>query len=46
MRVEFSKDWCLRMAQIEGDEEVGVGLIAADPTFDGEVVPRLAASCG
>ena len=42
MRVEFSKDWCLRMARIEGDEEVGVGLIAADPTFDGEVVPGAA----
>ena len=39
MRFEFSKDWCLRMAQIAGDDEVGAGLVAADPTFDGKVVP-------
>lgn len=39
MKFEFTKDWCLRMAQIEGDDEIGAGLIAADPTFDGEAVP-------
>ena len=39
MRFELSKDWCLRMAEIAGDDEIGAGLVAADPTFDGEVVP-------
>ena len=43
MRFEFSKDWCLRMAQIGGDDEIGVGLVAADPTFDGESVPAASA---
>jgi transcriptional regulator with XRE-family HTH domain len=43
MKIEFSKDWCLRMAHIEGDDEVGAGVIAADPTFDGEAVPAVSA---
>jgi HTH-type transcriptional regulator, competence development regulator len=43
MRFEFSNDWCLRMAQIEGDDEIGAGLIAADPTFDGEALPAASA---
>jgi hypothetical protein len=43
MRFEFSKDWCLRMAQIGGDDEIGAGLVAADPTFDGEAVPAVPA---
>lgn len=41
MRFEFSKDWCLRMAQIGGDDEIGAGLVAADPTFDGEAMPAV-----
>ena len=44
MRFEFSKDWCLRMAQIGGDDEIGAGLVAADPTFDGEAVPAVSAA--
>lgn len=39
MKFEFSKDWCLRMAEVEDNEEIGAGLIAADPAFDGETVP-------
>lgn len=39
MTFEFTKEWCLRMAQIEGDSEIGAGLIAVDPTFDGDVLP-------
>ena len=36
MRIEVTKDWCLRMAELEADEEIGVGLVAVDPVFDGE----------
>lgn len=39
MKIEFSKDWCLRMAQHEGDAEIGAGRLAFDPVFDGERVP-------
>jgi transcriptional regulator with XRE-family HTH domain len=35
MRMDVTKDWCLRMAELEADEEIGVGLVAADPMFDG-----------
>ena len=36
MKIEISKDWCLRMASLEGDTEIGAGVTAADPLFDGE----------
>ena len=36
MKIEISKDWCARMAQIESDAEIGAGLLAVDPVFDGE----------
>jgi transcriptional regulator with XRE-family HTH domain len=36
MKIEITKDWCLRMAELEGDAEIGAGLFAIDPTFDGE----------
>ncbi len=39
MKMEMTKEWCLRMAQLEGDAEIGAGLTAADPIFDGEVMP-------
>jgi hypothetical protein len=38
---EFSKEWWLRMALIEGDDEIGAGQIAVDPTFDGEAFSAL-----
>ena len=40
MRMDVTKDWCLRMAELEADEEIGVGLVAADPMFDGESVAQ------
>lgn len=27
----FTKEWCLRMAELEGDSPVSAGLLAADP---------------
>ncbi len=39
MKIEISKDWCLRMAQHEGDAEIGAGQLAIDPVFDGERIP-------
>ena len=39
MKIEISKEWCMRMAQNEGDAEIGAGLLAIDPVFDGEPVP-------
>jgi transcriptional regulator with XRE-family HTH domain len=38
MRIDVTKEWCLRMAELESDEEIGVGLLAVDPVFDGESV--------
>lgn len=39
MKIEITKEWCLRMAQREADAEIGAGLLALDPVFDGEAVP-------
>jgi transcriptional regulator with XRE-family HTH domain len=36
MKIDLTKDWCMRMAELEADEEIGVGLVAVDPVFDGE----------
>lgn len=36
MKIEITKEWCLRMAQREADAEIGAGLFALDPVFDGE----------
>ena len=36
MRNEISKEWCMLMAQYEGDAEIGAGQFALDPVFDGE----------
>jgi HTH-type transcriptional regulator, competence development regulator len=38
MKIEIDKDWCLRMAALEGDAEIGAGSHAVDPVFDGNVV--------
>jgi transcriptional regulator with XRE-family HTH domain len=40
MRIEITKEWCLKMAQIEGSAEIGAGLHALDPIFDGEMMPK------
>lgn len=39
MRFQIPKEWCIRMAALEGDAEIGAGAAAADPVFDGEAVP-------
>jgi transcriptional regulator with XRE-family HTH domain len=38
MRIEITKEWCLRMAEIEANAEIGAGLYALDPVFDGETM--------
>lgn len=40
MRIEFTKDWCLRMAEFEGDSAIGVGLYGMDPDLDHEAIPE------
>ena len=42
MKIEFTKEWCVRMAQLEGDSAIEAGLYAIDPVFDCEPVPELA----
>ena len=39
MKLEIGKEWCIRMAQLEGDAEIGAGRLAVDPVFDGDVIP-------
>jgi HTH-type transcriptional regulator, competence development regulator len=41
MRIDLTKDWCLRMAQLEAkaDSEIGAGLFAIDPIFDSKTAP-------
>ena len=39
MKINIPKAWCMRMAQLEGDAEIGAGALAADPVFDGEAAP-------
>ena len=36
MMMKISEEWCMRMAQLEGDAEIGAGRLAIDPVFDGE----------
>jgi HTH-type transcriptional regulator, competence development regulator len=38
MRIELTKDWCMRMAQLEAGDEIGAGPLAIDPVFDGKAV--------
>lgn len=33
MELKISREWCLRMAELEGDHEVGAGAIARDPDW-------------
>lgn len=37
MKIEFTKDWCLRMAQLEGDSAIGAGTYSIDPLFERKV---------
>ena len=34
MRIDLTKEWCMRMAELEGDSAIGAGLYALDPTFE------------
>lgn len=34
MKLKVSKEWCMHMAQLEGDTEIGAGRLAIDPIFD------------
>lgn len=34
MKGEISKEWCIRMAQLEADAEIGAGQLANDPVFN------------
>ena len=36
MKTEIDKEWCMSMAELEGDAEIGAGRLAIDPEFDGE----------
>ena len=36
MRIEINNEWCIHMAQLEGDTEIGVGWLAMDPVFESE----------
>ena len=39
MKMEISQEWCIRMAQLEGDAEIGAGRLAIDPVFDDMTAP-------
>ena len=45
MKMEITEECCLRLAQLEGDAEIGAGRSAIDPAFDGETA-SIAASDG
>lgn len=40
MTTEFDKEWCLNMARLEGDAEIGAGMLAVDPVFDGDQIEQ------
>lgn len=40
MTTEFNKEWCLNMARLEGDAEIGAGALAVDPVFDGQLIEQ------
>ncbi len=39
MELGIEKEWCIRMAWIEGGAEIAAGRLAIDPVFDGEAIP-------
>ena len=41
MKIEFTKEWCRHMAELEGDAEIGAGPLAVDPVFTGESIPAI-----
>ena len=46
MKLEIEKDWCIRMAHLEGDAEIGAGRPAVDPVFDDEAAPAVTGGDG
>lgn len=34
MRIDITKNWCMCMAELEADSEIGAGLLAIDPVID------------
>ncbi|MCY4613177.1 MAG: hypothetical protein OXB94_06115 [Nitrospira sp.] len=40
--MEISREWCIRMAQLEADAEIGAGRLANDPVFNEEAAPVVA----
>lgn len=36
MKINITKAWCVQMAALEADAEIGAGLLASDPIIDGE----------
>ena len=38
MKIEFTKEWCRHMAELEGDAEIGAGPLAFDPVFTDESI--------
>ena len=39
MKIEISKEWCIRMAQLEANAEIGAGRLAIDPVLDVDFGP-------
>ena len=40
MKIEISEEWCRRMAQHEGDTEIGAGRLAVDAVFDDDQIAQ------
>ena len=40
MKIDISKEWCRRMAQHEGDAEIGARRLAVDPVFDDDQIAQ------
>ena len=38
MKIKIGKEWCRRMAKIDGGAEIGAGLLAIDPVFTSKSV--------
>ena len=39
MKLDIEKAWCIRMAELEGDAEIGAGLLAVDPIPEDTDIP-------
>jgi hypothetical protein len=37
-RIDIPKDWCIKMAKLEGDSEIGAGLLARDPVLTNDAL--------